>query len=82
MSVTQGGSFFLPFITFVMDTDRRDKLVGRASLAEVGKRFNDMIHFMEEILLLEGGNVLSVQERNLLSVAFKGAVDERRQAVS
>lgn len=56
----------------------RDESVFMAKLAEQAERFEDMIHHMTHVAGM--GSELSVEERNLLSIAFKNAVGARRQA--
>jgi 14-3-3 protein epsilon len=56
----------------------RDKSVYFAKLAEQAERYDEMADYMKEV-----GNIpqeLSVEERNLLSVAYKNAVGSRRAA--
>merc|ERR1719158_2315091 len=56
----------------------RDRDVYFAKLAEQAERYDEMAEYMEK-----GGNAgdeLSVEERNLLSVAYKNAVGSRRAA--
>merc|ERR1719163_629219 len=56
----------------------REKSVYFAKLAEQAERYDEMADYMKEV-----GNVpqeLSVEERNLLSVAYKNAVGSRRAA--
>jgi 14-3-3 protein epsilon len=57
--------------------DTRDKNVYFAKLAEQAERYDEMAAKMDEV-----GKVgeLSVEERNLLSVAYKNAVGSRRAA--
>merc|ERR1712051_1042215 len=56
----------------------RDKDVYFAKLAEQAERYDEMADYMEKV----GGSPdeLSVEERNLLSVAYKNAVGSRRAA--
>merc|ERR1712185_119362 len=56
----------------------RDKNVYFAKLAEQAERYDEMAEYMEKV----GGapDELSVEERNLLSVAYKNAVGSRRAA--
>jgi len=56
----------------------RDKNVYFAKLAEQAERYDEMATYMEKV----GGSPdeLSVEERNLLSVAYKNAVGSRRAA--
>jgi len=56
----------------------REQNVYFAKLAEQAERYDEMADYMEKV-----GNVgddLSVEERNLLSVAYKNAVGSRRAA--
>merc|ERR1712232_313087 len=56
----------------------RDKEVYFAKLAEQAERYDEMANHMENVG--KGGDELSVEERNLLSVAYKNAVGSRRAA--
>jgi len=56
----------------------RDKAVYFAKLAEQAERYDEMATSMEEVG--NTGEELSVEERNLLSVAYKNAVGSRRAA--
>jgi 14-3-3 protein epsilon len=56
----------------------RDKQVYFAKLAEQAERYDEMADHMEGVG--KSGNELSVEERNLLSVAYKNAVGSRRAA--
>merc|ERR1712125_19456 len=56
----------------------RDKEVYFAKLAEQAERYDEMANHMEN--MGKGGEELSVEERNLLSVAYKNAVGSRRAA--
>jgi len=56
----------------------RDKDVYFAKLAEQAERYDEMAKYME--LVGKSGDELSVEERNLLSVAYKNAVGSRRAA--
>jgi 14-3-3 protein epsilon len=56
----------------------RDKDVYFAKLAEQSERYDEMATYMEEVG--NAGGELSVEERNLLSVAYKNAVGSRRAA--
>ena len=53
----------------------RDKQVYFAKLAEQAKQYDAMADHMESVVKL--GDELSVEERNLLSVAFKNAIKSR-----
>lgn len=54
----------------------RETLLFRAKLAEEADRFDDMVKFMESIIDL--GNDLTSDERNLLSLAYKNKIGSRR----
>jgi len=56
----------------------RDKSVYFAKLAEQAERYDEMAEYMEKVG--QAGSELSVEERNLLSVAYKNAVGSRRAA--
>merc|ERR1712066_165403 len=56
----------------------RDKSVYFAKLAEQSERYDEMSEHMESVA--KTGDELSVEERNLLSVAYKNAVGSRRAA--
>jgi len=56
----------------------RDKNVYFAKLAEQSERYDEMAEYMEAVG--KAGDELSVEERNLLSVAYKNAVGSRRAA--
>jgi len=56
----------------------RDKEVYFAKLAEQAERYDEMASYMESVG--NHGEELSVEERNLLSVAYKNAVGSRRAA--
>jgi len=56
----------------------RKKNVYFAKLAEQAERYDEMADHMEKVG--NSGNDLSVEERNLLSVAYKNAVGSRRAA--
>jgi 14-3-3 protein epsilon len=56
----------------------REKDVYFAKLAEQAERYDEMANYMEEVG--KKPDELSVEERNLLSVAYKNAVGSRRAA--
>eukprot|EP01057_Protomagalhaensia_wolfi_P005449 Protomagalhaensia_wolfi_Nauph_80__5448@NODE_595_length_2231_cov_251_313412_g446_i0_p2_GENE_NODE_595_length_2231_cov_251_313412_g446_i0NODE_595_length_2231_cov_251_313412_g446_i0_p2_ORF_typecomplete_len255_score39_311433/PF00244_20/1_4e95TINF2_N/PF14973_6/0_01WPP/PF13943_6/3_3WPP/PF13943_6/34HAUS6_N/PF14661_6/0_031DUF3810/PF12725_7/0_068FlaF/PF07309_11/2_3e03FlaF/PF07309_11/0_21Fib_alpha/PF08702_10/0_064Fib_alpha/PF08702_10/9_5e03eIF3_N/PF09440_10/0_87CENPK/PF11802_8/2_6CENPK/PF11802_8/1_9e03_NOD len=58
----------------------RDITVYKAKLAEQAERYDEMADFMKQ-LVRDVNEPLSVEERNLLSVAFKNAVGARRAAL-
>lgn len=57
--------------------DKSD-LVQKAKLAEQAERYDDMAAAMKAVT--EGGDELSNEERNLLSVAYKNVVGARRSS--
>ena len=56
----------------------RDSLVINAKLAEQAERYEDMAASMKSVA--EMGGTLSIEESNLLSVAYKNVVGSRRSA--
>jgi len=54
----------------------RDTLVYKAKLAEQAERFDDMVQDMKEVA--RQPTQLTVEERNLLSVAYKNVIGSRR----
>lgn len=57
---------------------RKEELVRRAKLAEQAERYDDMAAAMKQ--LIEEGNDLGNEDRNLLSVAYKNVVGARRSS--
>eukprot|EP00052_Salpingoeca_macrocollata_P004305 m.40601 g.40601 ORF g.40601 m.40601 type:complete len:244 (-) comp14130_c0_seq1:471-1202(-) len=56
----------------------RDDLLAQARMAEQAERYDDMAASMKKVTQME--NELSVEERNLLSVAYKNVVGARRSS--
>jgi len=56
----------------------KDELIYMAKLSEQTERFEDMLDYMKKVVYLK--QELSVEERNLLSVAYKNSVGSRRTA--
>ena len=56
----------------------RDEHIYMARVCEQTERFDDMLEHMKEVL--KGDGELNVEERNLLSVAYKNSVGTRRTA--
>lgn len=56
----------------------RDELIYMAKICEQTERFDDMLGYMKQVL--DTKEDLSVEERNLLSVAYKNSVGSRRTA--
>lgn len=54
------------------------ELVQKAKLAEQAERYDDMAAAMKSVT--EDNNQLSIEERNLLSVAYKNVVGARRSS--
>ena len=60
--------------------DRYEKQVYLAMLAEQCSRFEDMMEFLEEMVMSKKED-LSSDERNLISIAYKNTISLRRQAI-
>eukprot|EP00300_Choanocystis_sp_HF-7_P019186 c20262_g1_i1.p1 GENE.c20262_g1_i1~~c20262_g1_i1.p1 ORF type:complete len:251 (-),score=33.79 c20262_g1_i1:117-869(-) len=60
-------------------TPTREELVYLARLAEQAERYDEMVDYVARVARL-GTQELSVEERNLLSVAYKNVVGARRAA--
>jgi len=58
----------------------KEELVQKAKLAEQAERYDDMANAMKKVTELGGGEGLSNEERNLLSVAYKNVVGARRSS--
>ncbi|KAI5076426.1 hypothetical protein GOP47_0008491 [Adiantum capillus-veneris] len=56
----------------------REYNVYMAKLAEQAERYDEMVEYMETVAKNAGGEELSVEERNLLSVAYKNVIGARR----
>lgn len=56
--------------------EQRDQIVYNAKLAEQAERYDEMAELMKSVAEMK--KELSVEERNLLSVAYKNAVGARR----
>jgi len=64
-----------------MSDQAKQKNVYLAKLAEQAERYDEMSEYMTEVCnSLDASEQLSVEERNLLSVAYKNAVGSRRAA--
>jgi 14-3-3 protein epsilon len=60
-------------------SDQRKDLVFMARTAETAERYDDMCKFMRALVqFTDGKSDLTVEERNLLSVAFKNVIGARR----
>ncbi|KAF9138431.1 14-3-3 protein, partial [Mortierella sp. GBA39] len=58
------------------DTPTREDHVYLAKLAEQAERYEEMVKNMKDVASV--GKELSVEERNLLSVAYKNVIGARR----
>ncbi|XP_059281861.1 LOW QUALITY PROTEIN: 14-3-3 protein 1-like [Lycium ferocissimum] len=52
----------------------REQCLYLAKLAEQAERYEEMVKFMEKLVIGSGQSELTVQERNLLSVAYKNVI--------
>jgi len=61
-------------------TDARKDLVNMSRTAEIAERYDDMCKFMRELVvsLFKQNAELTIEERNLLSVAYKNVIGARR----
>jgi 14-3-3 protein epsilon len=57
---------------------KKDAAIYMAKLAEQAERYDEMAQYMQEVATMGNDEELSVEERNLLSVAYKNAVGSRR----
>jgi len=60
-------------------TENRDDLIYKARLAEKAERYDEMAEAMKKVA--EDSQELTVEERNLLSVAYKNVVGTRRASL-
>lgn len=58
----------------------REENVFLAKLAEQAERYEEMVEFMEKVAKTVDVEELTVEERNLLSVAYKNVIGARRAA--
>ncbi|CAN6938880.1 14-3-3-like protein GF14 omega [Brassica napus] len=61
-----------------MAVSAREEYVYMAKLAEQAERYEEMVEFMEKVSAAVDGDELTVEERNLLSVAYKNVIGARR----
>lgn len=65
----------------VLENLSREQYVYLAKLAEQAERYEEMVQFMQKLVLgSTPGSELSVEERNLLSVAYKNVIGSLRAA--
>ena len=60
------------------ETLSRDENIYMAKVCEQTERFEDMLSYMKKVLELDESAELSVEDRNLLSVAYKNCVGTKR----
>jgi len=65
-------------MTTTQGEDSREDSVFMAKLAEQAERFDEMINYMKKISQMDVE--LTVEERNLLSVAYKNIIGARRSS--
>ena len=56
----------------------REENVYMSKLAEQAERYEEMVEFMEKVVKAADKDVLTTEERNLLSVAYKNVIGARR----
>lgn len=61
-----------------MATDSRESNVYMAKLAEQAERYDEMVEAMEKVAMTADIAELTIEERNLLSVAYKNVIGARR----
>jgi 14-3-3 protein epsilon len=61
-----------------MTSESREENVYMAKLAEQAERYDEMVEAMEKVAKTVDTEELTVEERNLLSVAFKNVIGARR----
>ncbi|KAI7745842.1 hypothetical protein M8C21_025312 [Ambrosia artemisiifolia] len=67
--------------TTIPDNLTRDQYVYLAKLAEQAERYEEMVKFMEKLVTITTpASELTVEERNLLSVAYKNVIGSLRAA--
>ncbi|KAL2521775.1 14-3-3-like protein GF14 kappa [Forsythia ovata] len=58
----------------------REQYLYMAKLAEQAERYEEMVQFMDKLVVGSAGSELTVEERNLLSVAYKNVIGSLRAA--
>jgi len=73
---------FASTLSTLVDADDTDKICKLARLCESAERFEEMCDAMDALVKSkhEKGKELDLEERNMLSVAYKNAVGKRRSA--
>jgi 14-3-3 protein epsilon len=59
-------------------TEMRETSVYMAKLAEQAERYDEMVEEMKKVATMVHDQELTVEERNLLSVAYKNVIGARR----
>ena len=60
----------------------RTQALALAKLAEQAERYDEMVEYMKKVAsAMQKGQDLSLEERNLLSVAYKNVVGARRASL-
>jgi len=71
--------FDISKFAFKNTDEKRDQLVFMARASETAERYDDMCQFMRALVkLIQNKSDLTVEERNLLSVAYKNVIGARR----
>ncbi|KAL1569674.1 hypothetical protein AAHA92_01124 [Salvia divinorum] len=58
----------------------REKYLYMAKLAEQAERYEEMVQYMDSLVGAAAGSELNVEERNLLSIAYKNVIGSLRAA--
>ncbi|KAL2611850.1 hypothetical protein R1flu_023542 [Riccia fluitans] len=66
--------------TMAIKCETREEYVYMAKLSEQAERYDEMVDAMEKVAKTADAEELSVEERNLLSVAFKNVIGTRRSS--
>jgi len=66
------------YVHTMTDSVDREECVYLAKLAEQAERYDEMVEQVKKIAKMAGEKELSVEERNLLSVAYKNVIGARR----
>ncbi|BBG95833.1 general regulatory factor 8, partial [Prunus dulcis] len=78
---TQSSFLNTPMASVVPDNLAREQYVYLAKLAEQAERYEEMVQFMEKLVVgATPAGELTVEERNLLSVAYKNVIGSLRAA--
>ena len=64
-----------------LDSLSRDQLIYLARLAKRAENYDDMIDFVKRFIRKDPTTVLSVEERNIMYVAYRNIVNARRSGL-